>query len=209
MIEPVNEMITIILQGNKNIKRNFPKEYSLEIDTSAIGYYDVSVTKGTGKNKKILLSIILESGDTINAKFNENDNSYNLSVFIMQNNYLSIDTFFSAYCCMWSRGIIDKSGETIGYVKLLRTKEKFEALKERVTATETKVQALDAKKADITYVDQELEKKVTAVDGKGLSEENFTAAEKEKLANLENYDDTELVGTLASLDKQQWVNSWQ
>ena len=127
MIEPVNEMITIILQGNKNIKRKSPKEYSLEIDTSAIGYYDVSVTKGTGKNKNILLSTILEAGDTINAKFNENDDSYNLSVFVMQNNTLSIDTFFSAYCCMWSRGIIDKSGETIGYVKLLRTKEKFEA----------------------------------------------------------------------------------
>ena len=81
-------------------------------------------------------------------------------------------------------------------------KEKFEELKGRVTANETNVQALDAKKADITYVDQELEKKVTAVDGKGLSEENFTAAEKEKLANLENYDDTELVGTLASLDHE-------
>lgn len=37
-----------------------------------------------------------------------------------------------------------------------------------------------------------LNSKVDKVDGKGLSTEDYTTAEKEKLASLENYDDTEL-----------------
>ena len=38
----------------------------------------------------------------------------------------------------------------------------------------------------------ELNNKVDKVDGKGLSTEDYTTAEKEKLASLENYDDTSL-----------------
>lgn len=40
---------------------------------------------------------------------------------------------------------------------------------------------------------------VTKVDGKGLSEADFTNAEKEKLAFLENYDDTELRNALGAI----------
>ena len=46
----------------------------------------------------------------------------------------------------------------------------------------------------ITYADiQRLEaKKVDKISGKGLSTEDFTTAEKKKLSNLENYDDSEV-----------------
>ena len=47
-------------------------------------------------------------------------------------------------------------------------------------------------KANKTYVDEELSKKVDKVEGKGLSTNDYTNEEKTKLSNLENYDDTEL-----------------
>lgn len=36
--------------------------------------------------------------------------------------------------------------------------------------------------------------------GKGLSTNDFTDAEKQKLASLENYDDSDLLATIASLE---------
>lgn len=41
-----------------------------------------------------------------------------------------------------------------------------------------------------------LENKVDKIEGKGLSDENFTYAEKTKLSNLENYDDTEIANNV-------------
>lgn len=41
-----------------------------------------------------------------------------------------------------------------------------------------------------------LEDKVDKVEGKGLSDENFTYEEKTKLSNLKNYDDTEIVNNV-------------
>lgn len=45
---------------------------------------------------------------------------------------------------------------------------------------------------DDTALWQELGKKVDKVEGKGLSSNDYTNAEKQKLAGLQNYDDTEL-----------------
>jgi len=45
---------------------------------------------------------------------------------------------------------------------------------------------------EISAVTNTLNNKVDAVEGKQLSDQNFTAAEKEKLASLENYDDSNL-----------------
>lgn len=45
-----------------------------------------------------------------------------------------------------------------------------------------------------------LENKVDKVQGKGLSDENFTYAEKTKLANLSNYDDTTLAGRVTATE---------
>lgn len=41
--------------------------------------------------------------------------------------------------------------------------------------------------------------KVDKIEGKGLSTEDYTTAEKEKLANLSNYDDTEIKGDITDL----------
>lgn len=43
-----------------------------------------------------------------------------------------------------------------------------------------------------------LNDKVSTVDGKGLSTEDYTTAEKTKLAGLSNYDDTEVRGLIAT-----------
>lgn len=48
-------------------------------------------------------------------------------------------------------------------------------------------------------VDGKLDKKVTKIDGKGLSTNDYTTAEKTKLAGLENYDDSELRNTVNAL----------
>lgn len=55
-------------------------------------------------------------------------------------------------------------------------------------------------KADKTYVDTELGKKVDKVSGKGLSSNDFTSQEKLKLAGLSNYDDTEIRGIITTLE---------
>lgn len=48
-------------------------------------------------------------------------------------------------------------------------------------------------------VDGKLDKKVTKVDGKGLSSNDYTTAEKTKLASLSNYDDSELRNAVNAL----------
>lgn len=49
-----------------------------------------------------------------------------------------------------------------------------------------------------TYIDTALNGKVSTVEGKGLSTEDYTTAEKEKLAGLENVTVTEI--TNAEID---------
>lgn len=55
-----------------------------------------------------------------------------------------------------------------------------------------------AKKADAAAMSTALEGKVDKVDGKGLSTNDYTTAEKEKLAGLSNYDDTDIKASLAN-----------
>lgn len=50
---------------------------------------------------------------------------------------------------------------------------------------------------DISGLTDKLATKVDKVSGKGLSTNDYTAAEKEKLADLENYDDTEIKAEIA------------
>lgn len=55
-----------------------------------------------------------------------------------------------------------------------------------------------AKKADATAMSTALEGKVDKVEGKGLSTNDYTTAEKEKLAGLSNYDDADIKASLAT-----------
>lgn len=71
--------------------------------------------------------------------------------------------------------------------------------------TKTEVDTALAAKADSSdvydkdAVDDLLEVKVDVETGKGLSTNDYTNAEKTKLANLENYDDTEVKTSIASV----------
>ena len=58
------------------------------------------------------------------------------------------------------------------------------------------IQLLDAQD---TNFQEALAAKVDKEEGKGLSTEDFTTAEKQKLASLNNYDDTELRSLIAAL----------
>lgn len=54
----------------------------------------------------------------------------------------------------------------------------------------------------MTTAETNIANKVDKVAGKGLSTEDFTTAEKNKLANLENYDDTEVNEEIAELNEK-------
>ena len=51
------------------------------------------------------------------------------------------------------------------------------------------------------YIDKKDNTKVDKVDGKGLSSNDYTAAEKNKLATLNNYDDSALVAQVKALEQ--------
>ena len=63
---------------------------------------------------------------------------------------------------------------------------------------DTAIKADIAKKADTTTVNAALEGKVDKVTGKTLSTNDYTNAEKEKLAGLSNYDDTNIKASIAT-----------
>lgn len=64
---------------------------------------------------------------------------------------------------------------------------------------------LDKPEIDIDkdYVDNELAKKIDKIIGKGLSSNDFTTTEKEKLASLENYDDTAIKSDIDALQNNK------
>jgi hypothetical protein len=74
------------------------------------------------------------------------------------------------------------------------------------TASETGYEFIGTTATDLTdyyqkdEVDNLLSNKVDKVNGKGLSEQNYTLAEKTKLAGLENYDDTEIQAEVSGLN---------
>lgn len=63
---------------------------------------------------------------------------------------------------------------------------------------DTAIKADIAKKADAIAMSTALEGKVDKVEGKVLSSNDYTTAEKEKLAGLSNYNDTEIKASIAT-----------
>jgi len=54
---------------------------------------------------------------------------------------------------------------------------------------------------------QDISGKVDKEQGKGLSTNDYTTAEKTKLAGLENYDDTALAGRVSTLERKEFVET--
>ena len=65
-----------------------------------------------------------------------------------------------------------------------------------ITKIETKINNRYTK----SEVDSALDNKVDKIDGKGLSTEDYTTEDKEKLAGLSNYDDSVLAGRISDLE---------
>lgn len=63
---------------------------------------------------------------------------------------------------------------------------------------DTAIKADIAKKVDTTAMNTALEGKVDKVDGKVLSSNDYTTAEKEKLAGLSNYNDADIKASIAT-----------
>ena len=62
----------------------------------------------------------------------------------------------------------------------------------------------DAKiRADITELEKTVVNKVEKVQGKGLSSEDFTTTEKQKLNGLQNYDDTAIRESISNLEENK------
>lgn len=73
-----------------------------------------------------------------------------------------------------------------------------EATADKALEDITKANAEIAKKADATAMSTALEGKVDKVEGKVLSSNDYTTAEKEKLAGLSNYNDTDIKASIAT-----------
>lgn len=56
-------------------------------------------------------------------------------------------------------------------------------------------------------IDKQIEKKVEKENGKGLSTNDFTNADKEKLDGLNNYDDTEIKEEISDIQKEQKIQN--
>lgn len=68
-----------------------------------------------------------------------------------------------------------------------------------ISALKTKVSALEN---DNEQNKEDIQNKVDKIEGKGLSTEDFTAEEKQKLAGLNNYDDTEIIDLLPKVSNE-------
>lgn len=68
------------------------------------------------------------------------------------------------------------------------------------TAAQDNIIALNADKAEKSDVTAALAKKVDKVTGKGLSSNDYTTAEKQKLAGLSNYDDTGVKASITAIE---------
>lgn len=81
------------------------------------------------------------------------------------------------------------------------------SLKNRVTTLETdnttNKQDINTLKADNETNKQNIANKVDKVEGKGLSTEDYTTGEKQKLAGLNNYDDTAIKEDIAEIQTEQ------
>lgn len=70
------------------------------------------------------------------------------------------------------------------YAKTETVNAQIEAVNQSIATNRSEVDAAVALKADKTYVDEELAKKVDKEEGKGLSTNDYTTLEKEKLAAI-------------------------
>lgn len=70
------------------------------------------------------------------------------------------------------------------YAKTADVNAQIEAVNQSIATNRSEVDAAVALKADKTYVDEELAKKVDKEEGKGLSTNDYTTLEKEKLAGI-------------------------
>lgn len=70
------------------------------------------------------------------------------------------------------------------YAKTETVNQQIDAVNQSIATNRSEVDAAVALKADKTYVDDELAKKVDKEEGKGLSTNDYTTLEKEKLAGI-------------------------
>lgn len=173
-----------------------------------VGTYGVEITfvDSLGKGRifeRNLIGIVSASGEaTIESTAEgETGDGLNITVDVRTRTVRIGGTGATDYPSLTSKpsinGVVlegDKTPEELGMYSRGDTDEKFQT-KESAAEADKRVQGM-------------LDGKVDKVEGKGLSSNDFTDAEKAKLAGLKNYDDTqvrELIAGKADLQHQHTV----
>lgn len=89
----------------------------------------------------------------------------------------------------------------VAYTTEMNTKLSGIEAEANKTIVDSTLSATSTNPVENQAVKSALDNKVDKVDGKGLSTEDYTTAEKTKLASLENYDDTELSGRVSAIEE--------
>lgn len=100
----------------------------------------------------------------------------------------------------WTGNSWDKLGGDIDLSEYYTKTQTDSLLSAKANSNEVYTKTETYGKAEVNTL---LNGKVDKVEGKGLSTEDFTTAEKQKLASLENYDDTEVKADISELQESQ------
>lgn len=168
--------LVLNFQNSKEVR--IPIDFTDEIE-KAISEFEIKINKAINGIEQDLESYKIENQKVLNSKVDKVQGK-GLSTHDLTNELLEKLNSLNNY----DDTNIQKQ---INDIKLILTTDDvdFDTLQELVNALKNNV-------SSISDIFQLLNRKVEKIEGKGLSTNDFTNEEKQKLAGLNNYDDTEL-----------------
>ena len=100
-----------------------------------------------------------------------------------------------------------QSGQSTSNADITSLKNRVSTLETDNKTNKSDISALKSdnatNKSNISTLQEQVSNKVDKVEGKGLSTNDYTTEEKQKLAGLKNYDDTEIKQNIADIKEEQ------
>ena len=100
-----------------------------------------------------------------------------------------------------------QSGQSTSNADITNIKNRISTLETDNKTNKSDISALKSdnttNKENISTLQEQVSNKVDKVEGKGLSTNDYTTEEKQKLAGLKNYDDTEIKQNIADIKEEQ------
>ena len=100
-----------------------------------------------------------------------------------------------------------QSGQSTSNADITNIKNRISTLETDNKTNKSNISALKSdnatNKENISTLQEQVSNKVDKVEGKGLSTNDYTTEEKQKLAGLKNYDDTEIKQNIADIKEEQ------